>query len=111
VYSIQILLTKIKSDIIRLTKRRLLSEISKFFDPLGWLIPFIIKAKLLFQNVWLSGCSWDEILPIHIQNEWKQITNDLHNITQIEIPRWLGYTTQPLQVHGFCDEKAYACAI
>jgi len=66
---------KIKSDIIQLTKRRLLSEISKIFDPLGWLTPFTIKAKLLFQNVWLSGCGWDEILPIPIQNEWKQITN------------------------------------
>lgn len=97
----------------QLTKRKLLSEISKIFDPLGWLTPLTVKAKLLFQSVWLSGCEWDDTLPDSVQEEWKQLTSDLHNITEYQIPRWLGDITKPFQVHGFCDasEKAYACAI
>ena len=34
------------------TKRSLLSLASKVFDPLGLLAPFIVRAKILFQELW-----------------------------------------------------------
>lgn len=95
------------------TKRQLLSEISKIFDPIGWLSPLTVRAKLLFQKTWSENLSWDDIVPEHIQKEWKQLRNDLQNVSSFDIPRYLGNTQQAFQLHGYSDasEKAYACAI
>ncbi|XP_018305594.1 uncharacterized protein, partial [Mycetomoellerius zeteki] len=45
------------------TKRELLSEISKLFDPLGLLGPVITLAKILMQETWKAGVDWDSPLP------------------------------------------------
>lgn len=34
------------------TKTDLFSEIAKLYNPMGWLAPFIIKAKILTQSAW-----------------------------------------------------------
>lgn len=97
------------------TKRTLLSDISKLFDPLGWLTPLSTKMKLLFQQVWTINMVWDDTLPDDINSEWQKIRQDIENINKIQIPRWLGTggVTCKLELHGFCDasQKAYACAI
>ncbi|XP_023314005.1 uncharacterized protein LOC111693517 [Trichogramma pretiosum] len=53
------------------TKRNLLSELSKIFDPLGLLGPVILYAKLLIQECWKAKISLDESLPQHIYTKWK----------------------------------------
>ncbi|KAH9644309.1 hypothetical protein HF086_003808 [Spodoptera exigua] len=95
------------------TKRQLLSEISKLFDPLGWLSPLSIRAKLLFQNAWSLKLSWDENVPQSIQDDWIHLRSDLNLIDQFIIPRYIGNTNQLYQIHAFCDasDKAYACAV
>ena len=40
------------SPIDAITKRSLVSDIAKTFDVLGWFAPAIIKAKMLFQQLW-----------------------------------------------------------
>lgn len=95
------------------TKRQLLSDISKIFDPIGWLSPLTIRAKILFQTTWTAQLTWDEELPANISLEWKRLRDDLRNINIFQIPRYLGQTEKNIQIHAFCDasEKAYACAI
>ncbi|XP_026323275.1 uncharacterized protein LOC113232713, partial [Hyposmocoma kahamanoa] len=96
-----------------LTKRNLLAQISKLYDPLGWLSPTTIKAKLLFQKVWMSETEWDEKLPAEITKEWENMRQDLPNINKLTIPRWLHCINNELEIHGYCDasEKAYACVL
>lgn len=93
------------SSVNKLTKRSLLSQISKLYDPLGWLAPITITAKLLFQRIWTEK--------LGIQKEWLVIKNELHYIKNIQINRWIGSKQLTMQLHGFCDasEKAYACII
>ena len=43
--------------------RTVLSIIARVFDPLGILAPFVIKLKILLQNLWKYGISWDESVP------------------------------------------------
>lgn len=96
------------------TKRSLLSDISKLFDPIGWLTPLTTTMKILFQNVWLLNLGWDIRLPEEMSSEWAVIKQELETINQIEIKRWLEIEeNQKIELHGFCDasNKAYACVI
>ena len=46
------------------TKRGLLSRIATLFDPLQFLAPYIIGAKMALQEAsWLRGLRWDEEFP------------------------------------------------
>ena len=45
------------------TKRSVLSSVAKIFDPMGWLPPVMIVAKILMQSLWLLKIGWDEVLP------------------------------------------------
>ncbi|CAG4978222.1 unnamed protein product [Parnassius apollo] len=91
----------------------MLSNISKLFDPLGWLSPSTIKAKLLFQRLWSEHTEWDQLLSPDIQHEWSKLKEELKNISKIKIPRWVGNTQSLVQLHGFADasERAYAAVI
>ena len=44
----------------RLTKRTILSKVVTIFDPLGILSPFIVRAKILLQELWSKGLDWDD---------------------------------------------------
>lgn len=91
------------------SKRSLLSEVSKLFDPLGWIAPAVISMKILLQKLWLAGLKWDEPLPADIQAEWTQFHGQLPSIEQILIPRWMKMAPNAsVELNGFCDasEKA-----
>ncbi|XP_035204600.1 uncharacterized protein LOC118179537 [Stegodyphus dumicola] len=49
-----------------LTKRWLLRCIASFYDPLGLFSPFTILGKILFQDTWILGIKWDELLPANL---------------------------------------------
>ncbi|CAG7731226.1 unnamed protein product, partial [Allacma fusca] len=69
------------------TKRTLLSDISKIFDPFGWLSPVTIKTKILFQTLWSRELSWDKPLPEDVMTTWTKYHQQLHSIDSIRIPR------------------------
>jgi len=97
-----------------MTKRRLLSELAKVFDPLGWLAPVTVKAKIIFQDLWKEQMSWDETLSETIQLEWKNYQSEINLIKTISIPRCVIVSNVVnYQLHGFSDasEKAYAAAV
>ena len=45
---------------MQFTKRSLLSRVAKIFDPLGFLSPFVLRAKILLQELWTQGLGWDD---------------------------------------------------
>jgi len=71
----------------RLTKRNILSEIVKIFDPLGLLGPIILYAKKLMQNVWRCGLHWDESVPQNIHTEWSEFVRQWVSIDRIPFDR------------------------
>ncbi|KRY64590.1 hypothetical protein T4A_8601 [Trichinella pseudospiralis] len=62
------------------TKRKLISHASKLYDPLGFLTPFVVRAKILFQKLWQAGIDWDEPLTTSIAEDWMEDTDstELH---------------------------------
>ncbi|KAJ0169155.1 hypothetical protein K1T71_014936 [Dendrolimus kikuchii] len=100
----------------KITKRSILSDIQKLFDPLGWISPCIVLAKILIQKLWLERVNWDQDLEYKLAEEWKTIRSDLEYVDEIYIERWLGVSTsnkKTIQLHGFCDAsmQAYAAVL
>ena len=51
------------------TRRNILSVYSSIFDPLGLIQPFILKPKLLIQDLSRLKCGWDDKIPDKVDNE------------------------------------------
>lgn len=92
------------------TKRNLLSYISKMFDPMGFLAPVVLWAKIFIQKLWTIKLGWDDDLPTQFANSWLLFADQLKVLTQISLPRYTGSAVDSAQLVGFCDasEKGYA---
>lgn len=89
-----------------LTKRTLVSGITKIYDVLGWFVPVIIKIKILLQRLWESKVDWDEPVPEVIEDTWSRWRSELKLLLLIHIPRCYFPNTAhvvSLQLHGFSD--------
>ena len=97
------------------TKRQMLSDISKIFDPLGWLSPATIQLKQLMQRSWESSTNWDEKLPDHLIIAYLEWRSKLTSLKEMKLERFILVEglADNLDVHLFCDasEKAYAACI
>lgn len=95
------------------TKRIILSEMAKLFDPLGWLAPVTVKGKILMQDLWKANLSWDDTVPDAIQHDWVTYKNSLKSIEDISIPRLIRNISQQQYLVGFCDAslKAYSAVV
>lgn len=98
-------------NVITTTKRELLSEVSQLFDPLGWISPVTIKAKIMFQKLWLTKTTWNDPVPKEVDEEWKLYKRQLPVLQNIKIPRWINYSPQQAattEIHGFSDASTQA---
>lgn len=88
----------------RVTKRFVLSEVAKIFDPLGLLGPIILAAKMLIQRLWQLKLGWDESVPTDLHTEWSEYCTQLSAINEMVFPRWISLKgARSIQLHGFCD--------
>ena len=87
-------------DTEHLTKRRLVSDIARTFDVLGWFSPAKIEVKILLQRVWELKVGWDELLPDEIKEAWLQWRTELPLLSDKHIPR--------CYYHKQAYEEAYA---
>ena len=98
------------------TKRNVLKKTATLFDPLGFLSPFVVKAKLLMQQTWLQALEWDEVLPPEQKEQWKSWFSELPLLEEIKIPHCLKdgrKQVTSVSLHTFTDasEKAYSAAV
>ncbi|XP_064458861.1 uncharacterized protein LOC135369129 [Ornithodoros turicata] len=99
------------------TKRVVLQTFARLFDPLGLLGPFLVRAKLLFQELWRRNCTWEEALPEDVHEHWKTWTSELSELSSFEVPRCvISPATQGAkgqELHVFCDASpmAYGVAV
>ena len=97
-----------------ITKREVLQDISKIFDPLGFVSPVVIRAKILMQTLWKTKIAWDEPLNEELHTEWKVIANDLKAASKHSVTRcyFQSPITQP-SIHCFADAslKAYGAVV
>ena len=86
------------------SKRAILSEIAKIFDPSGLLGPIILYVKKIMQKFWLLKLDWDESVPSNVFTTWADFYNQLNSLSSVAFKRKLlikNYIN--LQLHGFSD--------
>ncbi|GFU19702.1 integrase catalytic domain-containing protein [Nephila pilipes] len=91
------------------TKRDVLSDIARIYDPLGLLGPFITKAKIFMQQLWLLKIDWHEKLPPDIAEQWKTLIIFLPDLELIKIPRFILHNSvTSIVLCGFSDASSKA---
>ena len=70
------------------TKQSLLQITAKIFDPLGFLSPFVIKLKIMFQKLCSGGKDLDTEIKNTLLEQWKVMLADMKALGRIEVPRY-----------------------
>lgn len=60
-----------------LTRCGMLSITSSAYDPIGFLTPVTLPAKMMQQEFCRRGCGWDDALPQDILHQWRRWLKDL----------------------------------
>ena len=94
------------SSDFKYTKRNFLKQIATLFDPIGFLAPFTIRAKMLLQQMWMAGLDWDEELTEPLTNAAWAWFSELPELTLLQIPQCLlvgGKQIDNVSLHTFVD--------
>ena len=96
------------------TKRSILKLTAKIFDPIGFLTPFTVEMKILFQELCLDKIDWDSELQGTLLLTWNTLLEELKYLYNVRIPRCY-FRSSPIEIelHGFSDasNRAYAAVI
>ncbi|KAL3083868.1 hypothetical protein niasHS_008094 [Heterodera schachtii] len=97
----------------KITKRTILSQIAKVYDPLGLMSPVLLPAKLILQEVQNLNPKWDDELPSNICKDWLKLMAqwlDRGEPVTIEFPRHI-QAIDSVEFHCFCDASKYGMGI
>ncbi|GFW91328.1 integrase catalytic domain-containing protein [Trichonephila clavipes] len=80
------------SDKVNFSKRDVLSEIARLYDPLGLIGPIVTKAKIFIQELWKIKLDWSEQLPPDAMEEWMNFYQKLSKVNNLKIQGNRDYT-------------------
>ena len=94
-----------------LTKRKLVSNITKTFGVLGLFATAIITMKILPQQVWEAKVEWDDPVPVEVRNTYQQWRPKLNLLSSKHISG-CHYAKEAqivlVEIHGFSDASELA---
>lgn len=100
------------------TMRNIYKVLASQYDPLGFILPYTARAKVLVRYLWDKHRGWDDpLLPQELLQRWKAWEEELDVLPQVSLPRpylpknvdLLGLHTE---IHIFCDTSMaqwYTC--
>ena len=96
------------------TKRAFLKGIATLFDPLGFLSPYVIRAKIILQEMWESGVDWDDLVEESLSRKAQEWFEELSELPRLSVPRYLRTElgVKKITLHTFTDasQQAYGAA-
>ena len=97
------------------TRRKALGFYMSLYDPLGFILPVLMVARVLFQETWYAEREWEKSLDKELQSKWDAWANQLTGLPVLSFPRWLKVEELDLArdkervgVHVFCDASKLA---
>lgn len=91
------------------TMRSIYQILASQYDPLGYIVPFTTRAKVIEQMLWDKRREWnDPQLPEDLLATWKHWESELEDLQYITLPRCfcskqLDCSNGIRQLHIFCD--------
>jgi len=99
------------------TKRLILSQTSKIYDPLSLALPVTVGGKLIVKSLWEAKYDWDDEISPELAKEWEKLKKDLVQISNISFPRQVLNERISYGINVFTDGSSscygfvvYACS-
>ena len=98
----------------RWTKAACLSQAHKVFDPLGFVCPLMLEARIFLQGLWVKEFGWEDSISQEEIDQWNHWLPNLSRLKELRFPRvllpGLPGNFRDFQVHVFSDasKEAYA---
>ncbi|XP_067030624.1 uncharacterized protein [Acropora muricata] len=100
-----------------LTKREVISLLSKIYDPSGLVSPVVTALKIIVQELWKEKVVWDEEVNHEFRSQVWEALKGFSGGNHLGINRWLGvtpslqeYTGGSLHVFTDASSRAHAAA-
>ena len=91
------------------TKRQVIKEYSSLYDPIGFSLPYVIQARIIFTMCWDLKLDWDQKIPENIAKLWSEWLKGLRHLHKFKIKRCLipePQETTDLKAVIFCDASS-----
>ncbi|XP_050417733.2 uncharacterized protein LOC126831129 [Patella vulgata] len=91
-----------------ISRRGILSILSSVYDPLGFVAPFVLNAKLILQELCRLKLGWDNKIPDEYEKLWLSWMEDLPLLSNLQVSRCLKPPPScarvvSVQLHCFSD--------
>ncbi|XP_055543428.1 uncharacterized protein LOC129728978 [Wyeomyia smithii] len=99
----------VKCEASAITRRKILSEVAKIFDPLGLIGPVITTAKLILREISMLQTDWDDPVPQDLLRAWQSFRKELMQLNDLQVPRYISSEDAvTVELHGFSDASDHA---
>lgn len=100
---------------VKMTKRIILSQVARIYDPIGFTAAFLVRVKVSMQHLWQLGLDCDEKLPPTVQDKWISLFQEMKELDNVSFDRALSAADPPI-LCAFADASqdafgtcAYIC--
>ena len=99
----------------KMTKRMILSQVARIYDPIGFAAAFIVRTKIGMQRLWQLGLDWDDEVPLTVQETWISLFQEIKELDNVSFERCLTVVSsvEPPMLCVFADasqDALEACA-
>lgn len=74
---------------VKMTKKMILSQVARIFDPIGFAAMFVVQAKIGLQQLWQLGLEWDDEVPLALQDNWISLFQEMKELHNVSFERCL----------------------